>query len=248
VTTERGRDPRGFNLCAFGGSGPVHVAALASELGLSTVLIPPLAGLFSAFGLLASAVEHQYSRTWIRPLADVAVDQLVERLTDLETLASDAMTSEGYSKDVVTLERLADLRYSGQSAVLTVPLKPHDWTSVKDQLELMFTEEHERTYGHRLLREPIELVGLRVVATAKAGAALAASQPKRNGDGPVRDRKVYWGPGPGHMGVPVIERHALDDRWREGPLIIEEYDTTTVVRPHDRVRLQEENIVIEVGR
>lgn len=248
VTTERGRDPRGFNLCAFGGSGPVHVAALASELGLATVLVPPLAGLFSAFGLLASAVEHQYSRTWIRPLADVAVDQLVERLTELESLASDAMTSEGYSKDVVTLERLADLRYAGQSAVLTVTLKPRDWSSAKDHLEHMFTVEHERTYGHRLLREPVELVGLRVIATARSAAAPAASHSKRDGQQPVHDRNVYWGPGVGHVSAPVVARQSLDDHWRKGPLIIEEYDTTTVVRLQDRVRLQDENVVIEVGR
>lgn len=248
VTTERGRDPRGFNLCAFGGSGPVHIAALAAELGASKVLVPPLAGLFSAVGLLASAVEHQYSRTWIRPLADVAVEQLVERFTDLEALASDAMTTEGYGADVVTLERLADLRYAGQSAVLTLPLKFHDWISAKSLIEDHFSEEHERTYGHRLLREPVELVGLRVIATAHPRTHAATTYGNRNG-GHVRDRKVYWGPSVAYTMVPVIKNRAqLDGRSRQGPIIIEEYDTTTVVRPVDRVSLRDENIVIEVGQ
>jgi len=247
VTTERGRDPRGFNLCAFGGSGPVHMAALAAELGAKTVLVPPLAGLFSAFGLLASAVEHQYSRTWMRRLSDVEVDQLVARLGDLETLATDAMTSEGYRRDAVTLERLADLRYAGQSAVLTVPLDIGDWVRAKGQLEDRFSQEHERTYGHRLVREPVELVGLRVVATARTDAPATTRHVARNG-GHGRDRHVYWGPEHGFSTVPVVSRRQLDERWRKGPAIIEEYDTTTVVRPGDRVCVQQENIVIEIGR
>ena len=246
VTTERGRDPRGFTVCAFGGSGPVHMAALAAELGVTIVLVPPLAGLFSAFGLLASAVEHQYSRTWIRPLADVALDQLEQRLSDLESMAAEAMSSEGYKHDVVTLERLADLRYAGQSAVLTVPLALQDWASAKGVLEDRFSEEHERTYGHRLVREPVELVGLRVVATARGDAAPATTHAVRNG-GHQGDRKVYWGPGRGFTSVPVIARAELDERWRDGPVIVEEYDTTTVIRPADRVCLREDNIVIEVG-
>jgi N-methylhydantoinase A len=223
------------------------MAALAAELGAKTVLVPPLAGLFSAFGLLASAVEHQYSRTWMRRLSDVEVDQLVARLDDLETLATNAMTSEGYRRDAVTLERLADLRYAGQSAVLTVPLDIGDWVKAKGQLEDRFSEEHERTYGHRLVREPVELVGLRVVATARTGAPATTTHVTRNG-GHGRDRQVYWGREHGFSSVPVISRRQLDERWRKGPVIIEEYDTTTVVRPGDRVCVQQENIVIEIGR
>jgi N-methylhydantoinase A len=248
VTTERGRDPRGFNLCAFGGSGPVHVAALAAELGIPTVLVPPLAGLFSAFGLLASAVEHQYSRTWIRPLADVAADQLADRFKDLERLASEAMSTEGYPRERVELARLADLRYAGQSSVLTVSLGVQDWNVAKDSLETRFAEEHERTYGHRLLREPVELVGLRVVATAQSNASPAMTMPNGRGANHAPDRKVYWGPNMGHMSVPVLQRHDLDLNWRDGPLIIEEYDTTIIVRPTDRVRMHKENIVIGVAQ
>ena len=142
---------------------------------------------------------------------------------------------------------MADLRYAGQSSVLTLVRGSEDWRLAKEHLEDTFAEEHQRTYGRRLLREPVELVGLRVVATARSNAAPATAVPYVAANVRGGDRKVYWSPKSGYMAAPVIQRHSLSSDWLKGPLIIEEYDATTVVGPDDRVRVQEGNVVIDVA-
>ena len=87
VSVERGRDPRAFVLCAFGGSGPVHATELAESLGMKRILIPPSSGLFSAFGLLFADIAHHAVQTYKRPLAELDVDDFAETLHQMEAAA-----------------------------------------------------------------------------------------------------------------------------------------------------------------
>src|SRR5205823_7176449 len=160
VSTHRGRDPRDFVLLAFGGSGPVHAAAMARELGIGRVVVPPAPGLFSAFGLLDAAVEHHAVQTFLRRLTPRDADDLEAAYTRLAERALAELAAQGYSPDRITLRRSADLRYLGQSFELTVPLAG-DGTGRVDRhavaaLAAAFGEEHRRTYGHHL-SHPVEI-------------------------------------------------------------------------------------------
>lgn len=254
VSSQRGRDPRSFALCAFGGSGPVHAAELARALEITQVVVPISPGLFSAFGLLFAEVEHHYVRTFFRRTSELDVAELNRLLQDLEAEALAVLAAEGYPAERVTLRRQADLRYSGQSFELTVPMESGwlDGASV-DRLREAFALEHERTYGHRGAPDkPVDLVNVRLVATGVPERPRVPSDAqlrqagRRTGRSRQSARAAYFGKD-GMIETPVLDRADLDERPREGPLIIEEYDATTVVPPRCAARVDEwGNIVITV--
>ena len=262
VSTQRGRDPRGYTLFAFGGSGPAHAAQMARVLEMPRVVIPPSPGLFSAFGLLLAAVEHHAVRTHFRPLPGMDLDELNRALAAMEREALATLASEGYPAERARLTRSADLRYAGQSFELTVPLdegrlETHHLATLGER----FAAEHEHTYGHRGdPSQPVDLVNLRILATGLAArdrstALATAIEPTRGGSattddrGPIGEssRQAYFGPH-GLLETPVIGRQALSAQPRPGPLIVEEYDATVVVPPGCDARLDTlGNIVLEIG-
>jgi N-methylhydantoinase A len=238
VSSERGRDPRDYALCAFGGNGPVFAAAMARALEMTEVIIPPLPGVFSAVGLLASAVEHHLARSFLRPLRELTPADVAARYGELETEATAQLAAEGFSAGRIALSRAADLRYHGQSFELAVvvPAGPLTAQDLAD-LEEAFGREHERTYGHRAGEaEPVELVSLRLVARGlhesdRLPAYLHAA-PQPGGDRPAPPpRRAYFGRECGWLETPVVGRDDIPASPQAGPLIVEEYDATTVVPP-----------------
>lgn len=251
VSTERGRDPREYALFAFGGNGPLFACGMASALGMSRVVVPPCAGLFSSFGLLYADVEHHYSRTLRRLLrkADLAD---VQRAWD--ALADQALTqlaAEGFAGANARLHRSAALHYHGQSFELTVnvPDGPIDNKMVA-HLEEAFGAEHERTYGHRAgPEEPVELVSIQVVGQGVRPGAGVPERVRSSRAEPVPPvpRQAYFGSQYGWLQTPVLRRSDLTETARPGPLIIEEYDATCVVPPQARASIDRGgNIVIEL--
>jgi N-methylhydantoinase A len=245
VSTYRGRDPRDFSLLAFGGNGPVFAVEIARMLQMTRVLVPPAAGVFSAFGLLTAAIEQQLVQTYFRPAAEIDVNALTAQFMRLEDRATEALLGEGIERERIALRRSADLRYAGQAYELTVPapegpLSPADI----DDLVEAFGEEHLRTYGHRTRGEPVDLVNLRVSARV---AAEDHGFPRFRETRPASgERMAYFGPSYGFIVTPVLARADLASR-RRGPLIVEETDSTTVVPPGASAMLDElGNIAIEV--
>jgi N-methylhydantoinase A len=229
VSSERGRDPRGFALFAFGGNGPLHAAAVAEELGIGRVVVPPWPGLFSAFGLLVAEAARHFSRTVLRPLAGLSAAELEAAFAELEGRAREALAG-------AVVLRFADLRYAGQSFELRVAAEgePGD-------LRERFEREHERTYGHRNPGDPVEIVHVRVVASAERAtppaARLAVAGAGAAAGGP-RTRPAYFG---GALrDTAVVGRHAVGTEATAGPLIVEEYDATTLVPPGWTARLDEQ--------
>ncbi len=244
VSAERGHDPRMAALVAFGGNGPLHAAGVAQELGIPRILVPPSPGLFSAFGLLAADVEHHFLRTHLHRLDEVDLSALRALAAELSDMALTTLASEGYPPPRVELRWAADLRYLGQSYELTVPLALLRGETIDPStvaaLEQAFGEAHERAYGHRAPGEPVELVNLRLVARGQAdgprhlpfGPATQADQAWLPGR-----RPAYFGPHHGWLDTPVLSRAALGARPQRGPLIVEEYDATTLVPPRWQARL-----------
>jgi len=251
VSTERGRDPRDFAFFAFGGSGPLHGAQMALELEMDRVIVPPAPGLFSAFGLLFSDVEHHFVRSYLRRLTDVDIGEINDLLAHLSEEARTTLGEEGYSAEGVSLAWAADLRYLGQSFELTISL-PGDVLTPEalDELAVRFGQEHERTYGHRASGEPVEIVSLRLTARGIPAIPRIPERIRIDRAGRVATgtRRVYFGDKNGWLDTAVIDRTELRGTWYDGPIIVEEYDATTVVPPGCRVHLDDwENIIIELS-
>jgi len=250
VSTYRGRDPRDFGLVAFGGNGPVVGVAIARELQMRRVLIPPAPGVFSAAGLLFSNVEHSQQQSVVRQTSDIAATDLLQAFERLESLVREGMRREGIADARVSVRRLADLRYAGQAFELTVPVSAA--MRVAD-IEAAFHAEHARTYGHSSQVDPVDLINIRIVGSAapvgREGlaeglrAAVAASGPARIGR-----RQAYFGAPGGLLDVPVLARSDLISGRRDGPFIVEEFDATCIVPPGASAELDAHgNILIDAG-
>jgi N-methylhydantoinase A len=247
VTIERGRDPRDFTLVAFGGNGPLFAMEMALTLEIGTVLVPPAPGVFSALGLLEANVEHHLVRTFLRSLAPATAPDIAAAFAALEREAEALLRREAEGR--VELQRFVDLKYQGQSFELTVPL-PAGWADAGsiDSLAGAFAREHARTYGHAAEGDPIQLVNLRLTARIRRPAG---APPLRlaSASGASRGTRAAWfGRDHGLVATPVLGRTELGTAPRPGPLLVDEYDATTLVPPGCAARLDAHgNIVITTG-
>jgi len=247
VTIERGRDPRDFTLVAFGGNGPLFAAEMARSLEIGTILVPPAPGVFSALGLLEAEVEHHLVRTFLRPLFGTKPSEIAAAVGELEREAEALLRAEG-SRAQVEIARSIDLKYQGQSFELTVPLPPAWSDDALRTLAAEFGREHERTYGHQAEGDPIHVVNLRLTARVLRPTDRAAIRLHEDRAGRGGDRRAYFGPTHGTIATPVLTRAALDATPRPGPLLVDEYDATTLVPPGCAARLDAHgNIVITTG-
>ena len=247
VSSERGRDAREFALFAFGGNGPVFACGMARSLGMTRIVVPPSAGLFSSFGLLYAEVEHHYARTLRRLLRKTDVRELENAWRALADEALAQLAADGFSSESARIRRAAALHYHGQTYELTVPLA--DGPIDTGELEEAFGREHERTYGHRAgPDEPVELVAMQVVGYGvrsgkRVPERLHSTRPEPPGGG---ERRAYFGPEHGWLRTPVLRRSELA-RPRTGPLIVEEYDATCVLPPGAKAELDAGgNLVIQL--
>jgi len=251
VSTERGRDPREFTLFAFGGNGPLFGCGMASALGMTRVVVPPSAGLFSSFGLLYADVEHYYSRTFRRLLREAEFGEVQIAWDALSAQATTQLRAESFIGEHARIRRSAALHYHGQSFELEVAVPEGALDStLLDYLEEAFGREHERTYGHRAGREePVELVSIQVIGQGLRDVASVPEHLRSMRAEPAasKARQAYFGPAHGWLHTPVLRRSDLSTTRKSGPLIVEEYDATCVVAPDARAHLDAGgNIVIEL--
>ncbi|MBM3571985.1 MAG: hydantoinase/oxoprolinase family protein, partial [Alphaproteobacteria bacterium] len=235
VSTERGRDPRDFAILAFGGNGPIHGASLARMLEINRILVPPVPGLFSALGMLFPDVEYHYVRTFKRPLDRLASAELAAAFQAMTAEGAAALTEEGFAPAAHRFERFADLRYVGANSELTVPCAGD---ADQAQLREAFAALHERQYGYRSDEEAVETMNLRLVARGVPQQPLVPErlsvQAQRGANG--ARRRAYFGPEIGWAEAAICGRADLGADWRAGPLLVEEFDSTTVVPPGARAR------------
>jgi N-methylhydantoinase A len=250
VSSERGRDPREYALFAFGGNGPLFAAGMARALEMTRVVVPPAPGLFSAFGLLYSEIEHHYVRTWRRPAPGLDASELAGAFARMEREAVTQLAGEGFSGAAARVVRSADCRYQGQSFELTVPVAAGPLgTEAVVALAEAFGAEHERTYGHRAgPDEPVEIVSLRVIGQGIPDRPRVPSRVRIGGGDTAAGttRRVYFGREEGWRTTPILSRADLATP-RQGPAVIEEYDATCVIPPDASARLDEwGNIVMDL--
>ena len=248
VSTERGRDPREFTLVAFGGAGPIHAAGLASELAIRSVVIPPLPGLFSAMGLLFSGIEHHAVRSCLLSRQELSADALEAVQAELRRDLLHTFAGEGHTEDEVALRYSADVRFRGQTSEINVPVASGSWGPAElAALQEAFADEHERLYGHRSDPDnPVEVVAMRAIGRAGVAEMSDRLRPATATAGESRDRSAWFGPSAGSIDTPVCRREDLKHGAR-GPLLIDEYDTTIVVPPGLRARIDDQlNVHIDL--
>jgi N-methylhydantoinase A len=233
VSVERGRDPREFALLAFGGNGPLFAAAIAADIGISRVIIPPMPGLFSAFGLLLADTEHHAGRSLRMRLDEADSGLLGDVLDGLAAQGMERLAQDGFPPARRALRRSAMARYVGQSSDIPVALPDGDAATVLSLLPDLFAAEHDRTYGFRAPPgEPIEVTAVSVIA-------IGIPERPRLPDaippvaGPALSPRRAWFPDGGWTEIPVLRRADLSATPRRGPLIIQEYDAACLV-PHGR--------------
>jgi N-methylhydantoinase A len=231
VSVERGHDPREFSLIAFGGAGPVHAVALAEELAIPEVIIPPAPGAFSALGLVATDLKRDYARTLYADLGSVDPIRVDQAFAAMQAAGVATLEAARVPLEQRALPRFADVRYRRQAYELTLPMEDGPVTrAMLDRLAASFHQKHEQTYGHANRAEAVQLVNLRLTAVGKL-ADLKLAQPSDPASVRVRRREV-WFAATGFVSVDVHWRNGLTAGSSiAGPAIIEAMDSTTVVPP-----------------
>jgi N-methylhydantoinase A len=241
ISVERGFDPRKFTLVAFGGAGPLLASSLARELGIPSVLVPSNPGLLCAHGLLVADVRTDFSMTRIAALQEVGAEGLNAAFAELRQRADAWFAGEAIGADRQTIEFALDMRYVGQSHELTI-LVP-DGVFASDDLPALverFRREHERVYGYAP-EGRLQVVTYRVTARAPiAGAPSIIAKPDASvaATAHIGSRGVYFQSSGGMVDCPIYDRAYLSPgAIIDGPAIIGQMDTTTVVLPDQTVRV-----------
>jgi N-methylhydantoinase A len=238
ISVERGLDPREFVLVAFGGGGPLHACALASALGIRTVLVPALPGALSAVGILLADAVRDYSRTVM--LQEDALETLSDVFADLHAQAMDELQKEyGNLENVpsnrITRQQSLDVRYRGQGYELNVAFNPAQPGAALD----MFHELHAKRYGFSHHDRPVEFVNARIRMAVAAEPYAPAQAPLERNDGSdacVGERSIWFD------GVPQQSKVYARDRLRAGaqlpgPALIGEYTSATLLPPGSSMRV-----------
>ena len=236
VSVQRGLDPREFVLVAFGGAGPVHANALARELYIPTVLVPMGPGVTTALGLLVSDIRHDYSKSYLRPTRELDLGQVNRMFTEMEDQGRGVLVAEGVEPGKMRFIRYLDIRYIGQSYELKIEAPEKELTPADiSGIEAAFLREHERAYGYAARSEPTEVVSLRVAAIGSIKRPrMRQVQSGKHDSSAARkgQREIYFAESGGMQTCFVYDRAKLQSGNQiEGPAVVEEVDSTTVVHP-----------------
>jgi N-methylhydantoinase A len=235
---KRGVDLSAFTLLPFGGAGAVHAAAVAEELGMRRILVPPRPGAFSALGLLCTDVVHDYIRSELRTLADVTADHAEDIFRQLEGTARAELTAEGMNATDARFARELDLRYTGQGYELRTPLaglfEGRLTAAALRAARDRFDERHAQIHGHAAKERPVEVVSYRLrlrVAVPKYEPRAAAAPQSPQPTSAVKGQRTISLNGT-TMEATLYERTRLDiGAAVEGAAIVEQFDATTLIPP-----------------
>jgi len=240
ITIERGYDPREFTLVPFGGMGPTIAGRIIAELGIGRILIPRDPGTFSAFGMLVTDVHQTRSLTRIMRLDAASPAELERIFTEMEELALADLMQEKFARKRLTTLRSAGMRYRGQSYEVSVPVSELRSAAEITALGKRFHEAHRRRYGHMAESEAVEIVNFQVTAIGEIPKpqfsetkVVLQTQPPA----PHEMRAAYFSE-TNETQVPVFHRSTLTPGAAiEGPAVIEEKTSTTVLYPGQRARI-----------
>ena len=237
---KRGVDLSAFTLLPFGGAGAVHAAAVAEELGMRRILVPPRPGAFSALGLLCTDVVHDYIRSELKPLADVTPEHAEDIFRQLEAKAREELKAEGMDPASAAFLRELDLRYTGQGyelrtsldGLFTDRLTAASLAAARER----FDERHAQIHGHAAKERPVEVVSYRL----RVRVDVPKYQPRQEAT-PVARQPAMPPSKAAARSISAASRRSrprstsatgsTSARWSTGPAIVEQFDATTVIPP-----------------
>ncbi|MCD6484230.1 MAG: hydantoinase/oxoprolinase family protein [Candidatus Odinarchaeota archaeon] len=236
VTIERGHDPRKFSMIAYGGAGPMHACALAEDLGIKRVVVPPLPGLFSAMGLLLTDIRHSFVKSIRKEIKSLSPTYLEKNFLELEERGASILKEEGCSAESIVHTRFVEMRYKGQGFELMIPVTSKDIEIGSHMLVKKFEDKHKALYGYVMVNENIELINIRVNSTGILKKPVLQRISQGENENPEKAIKEYRDVFFEYFGdyekTPIFDRTKLKaGHVVIGPAIIEQYDSTTVIPP-----------------
>ncbi len=245
LSISRGYDPRDFALVAFGGAGALHGAAIAKELSIPTVIIPPNPGVTSALGCLLVDIQHDFSESFMASAADTKPADIEVAFGRLEAMAAERLSHEGVAtKDIVT-QRTVEMMYQGQWRSLAVPA-PSKIADIETLID-GFHREHEREFNYRRDDAPVSIFRVALTATGMVPKAeLQTHEVKKNTPTTDVTREVWFG-GKAFTAM-IFERDDLSaGAVFDGPAVVEQFDSTVVIPPNTTAEVDKYmNILIRV--
>jgi len=252
VSVEKGYDPRDCVLVPSGGGGALHAIAIARELSVPRVIIPPMPAHFSAFGMLLADLKHDYVQTFVRELSETTGAEIADVFVSLEKSATEILTEEGAAREQIVLRRFLDMRYRGQEYTLPVPIN-EDLRAISDfnAIRSRFDQLHQEHYGHSAPKEPVVMVNLRLSALGRFENRLSLASSSSGGGekGERGKRRVIFDSGQQPVDCPIYLRSGFKAGDRlDGPAVIEEQGATILLYPGDKMRVNElGHLVIDVA-
>ncbi len=246
---ERGIDIRAYTLVATGGAGPAHACSLAQRLGIGTVVVPPAAGVGSAFGLLLAPIAFDFARTYVMRLEEVDSVRLGALLAEMEEEGRQIVSEAGVEEAQMQIKRTADLRYVGQGHEIRVAVAEGEIEAeAMRQLQHDFDEEYGRLYGRLCDGVAVEAVNWRVNVSGPRPQLQHVRIVQEGGseaEACKGQRPVFFDPDEGTVETPVYDRYGLESGFAAaGPAIVEEAESTTVVPPGWRLAVDEASSLI----
>jgi len=254
----RGFDVRDFALVAFGGAGPLFACAIANELSISTIVIPPNPGLTSALGLLASDVVYEKSKTVMIDANETNIDSLQIAYTELEAVLFTMLKEDGFKKKEIHLERAADCRYEGQGYELVTPYPDTNGISKKEFAKILsnnFHDRHEKQYGKSFAEKNIQIVNIRVRGRGETAKVKVSNLKKiyktKNQVNPRSSGEAYFLINGKLLCLETpryYRKDLLPGKHITGPAVIDQMDSTTVILPNWKASIDKlGNIIISKG-
>jgi len=250
VSVERGHDPRAFALLPFGGAGPLHATDVAKSLGIRRCLVPFAPGILCAQGLIVSDLRETFVRTAITPLNEKRMEGVLARLSELRCQANGWFDAEGVGTGNRLIDTVLDARYVGQNFELAIGLGSADPLPGADDIRKRFFAEHERAYGFHNPNDPVEIVNFRLIAVGRLRQpATRPGEPRKAGRAEAASRRKVWFTGDAAQDTPVYDRATLmPGDTIEGPAVIEQLDSTTLLFPGDRATVDPYlNLAVEIS-
>jgi N-methylhydantoinase A len=238
ITTGRGLDPRDYALVAYGGGGPLHAVAIARELGIPRVVVPPSPSTFSAWGMLASDLRHDLVRTVLEPLQRTDAAWAARQFGDMASEVSTVLPAAG----TPIVRRAVDMRYLGQVHTVTVDVPD---TAVWDGLRGQFDAAHKRAYGYAAPDVEVELINLRLTLVVPIEKSRLPAIERAGAPAPYETRAIYSTVRQASVECRVFQRDTLGaGQVIEGPAAIEEAGTTTLLEPGDVLTVEEHGCLV----
>lgn len=252
ISVRKGYDPREFSLVAFGGGGPMHALALAKELGVKKVIIPIASSVFSAWGMLMTDLRHDYIQTYIRRVKGLNLDEFNKEWNQLEDGATSQFAQEGIERDQVVFGRYADIRYVGQEHAVKVPVPNGSMDAEAiEEIVRRFHDLHEQHYTFKLEGAATEIVNFHLTAFGRVQKPEIGRLEKvgDNAEQAIKEIRPVLFEEQGWIDTKVYDREILNaGSLIQGPAIVEEQSSSTVVYPGQSLVVDEYgNLIINTG-